>query len=132
MSLFDDIDDCHFIWNSLYNDIIDHHLPSRKAKIRSKSLPWTDVQKASNPKKVTGPDLVSPRDLFFVFSELVAYSLLPLYKNSLNGASFSDNWKLSHVTPVFKKGKPCDVNNYRPISLLSIPGKILWLWCVIL
>ena len=93
---------------------------------------WELVQKASNPKKVTGPDLVSPRDLFFVFSELVAYSLLPLYKNSLNSASFSDNWKLSHVTPVFKKGKPCDVNNYRPISQLSIPGKILWLWCVIL
>ena len=42
MSLFDDIDDCHFTWNYSYNDIIDHHLPSRKAKIRSKSLPWTD------------------------------------------------------------------------------------------
>ena len=52
MSLFDDIDDCHFIWNSLYNDIIDHHLPSRKAKIRSKSLPWTDssIRKGMNER----------------------------------------------------------------------------------
>ena len=88
-------------------------------------LVMKNIQKASNPKKATGPDLVSPRDLFFVSSELVAYSLLPLYKNSLTSASLPDNWILSHVTPVFKKGKPCDVNNYRPISLLSIPGKIL-------
>ena len=95
-------------------------------------LVMKNIQKASNPKKAPGPDLVSPRVLFFVSSELVAYSLLPLYKNSLTSASLPDNWKLSHVTPVFKKGKPCDVNNYRPISLLSIPGKILWLWCVIL
>ena len=71
------------------------------------------------------PDLVSPRDLFLASSELVTQSLLPLYKNSLTSASFPRDWKLSRVTPVFKKGKPCDVNNYRPISLLSIPGKIL-------
>ena len=95
-------------------------------------LVMKNIQKASNPKKATGPDLVSPRVLFFVSSALVAYSLLPLYKNSLTSASLPDNWKLSHVTPVFKKGKSCDVNNYRPISLLSIPGKILWLWRVIL
>ena len=88
-------------------------------------LVMRNIQKASNPKKATGPDLVSPRDLFLVCSELVTYSLLPLYKNSLTSASYPDDWKLSRVTPVFKKGKPCDVNNYRPISLLSIPGKIL-------
>lgn len=72
-----------------------------------------------------GPDLVSPRDLFLVSTDLVTHSLLPLYKNSLICASFHCDWKLSRVTPVFKKGKPSDVNNYRPISLLSIPGKIL-------
>ena len=85
----------------------------------------SNTQKALNPKKATGPDLVSPRDLFLASSELVTQSLLPLYKNSLTSASFPRDWKLSRVTPVFKKGKPCDVNNYRPISLLSIPGKIL-------
>ena len=88
-------------------------------------LVMKNIQKASNPKKATGPDLVSPRDLFFVSSELVTYSLLPLCKNSLTSASFPDNWKLPRATPVFKKGKPCDVNDYRSISQLSIPGKIL-------
>ena len=52
MSLFDDIDDCHFTWNYSYNDIIDHHLPSREAKIRSKSLLWTDssIRKGMNER----------------------------------------------------------------------------------
>ena len=42
MNLFDDMDDCPFIWNYLYNNVIECHLPSRKTKIRSKSLLWID------------------------------------------------------------------------------------------
>ena len=38
---------------------------------------------------------------------------------------FPTNWKLSRVKPVFKKGAPTDMSNFRAISLLSIPGKIL-------
>ena len=33
--------------------------------------------------------------------------------------------KISVITPLFKKGKPDDINNYRPISLLSQFSKIL-------
>ena len=40
--LFDDIGDCHFVWNYLFKDIMDHHLPSQKAKIRPNTLPWID------------------------------------------------------------------------------------------
>lgn len=99
--------------------------PTKDCTYFNWELVKSNTQKALNPKKATGPDLVSPRDLFLVSSELVTHSLLPLYKNSLISASFQCDWKLSRVTPLFKKGKPCDVNNYRPISLLSIPGKIL-------
>ena len=38
---------------------------------------------------------------------------------------FPQQWKESLVTPIFKKGNSLDPNNYRPISLLSIPGKLL-------
>ena len=34
-------------------------------------------------------------------------------------------WKLASVTPIFKKGKSCDVSNYRPISLTSVYCKII-------
>ena len=33
--------------------------------------------------------------------------------------------KTAKVVPIFKSGDPTDVNNYRPISLLSSFGKIL-------
>ena len=33
--------------------------------------------------------------------------------------------KISVLTPLFKKGKPDDINNYRPIALLSQFSKIL-------
>ena len=33
--------------------------------------------------------------------------------------------KFANVTPVFEKDSPCNGNNYRPISLISIIGKIM-------
>ena len=80
--------------------------------------------KAANPNKATGPDHLSPRDLSLI-GDPVIHSLLPILMKSVGDASFLSSWKLSRVNPIFKKGSPTDVNNYRPISLLSIPGKIL-------
>ena len=38
--------------------------------------------------------------------------------------TFPDVLKVGRVTPVFKKGNPEDVGNYRPVSTLPIFGKI--------
>jgi len=35
------------------------------------------------------------------------------------------NWWKASVTPVFRKGKKEDPRNYRPVSLTSVPGKVV-------
>ena len=40
------------------------------------------------------------------------------------GETFTD-WKKASLIPVYKKDDEADTNNYRPISLLSVPSKIM-------
>ena len=44
---------------------------------------------------------------------------------SIEHGIFPDAWKLARVTPLFKDGDKGDLNNYRPISVLPVLGKIL-------
>ena len=43
---------------------------------------------------------------------------------SLTTGIFPDNLKLAKVIPLFKKGDPTSINNYRPISLLPALSNI--------
>ena len=43
---------------------------------------------------------------------------------SLQTAVFPDEWKLAKVTPIHKGDAKDNVNNYRPISVLSVVSKI--------
>ena len=48
-----------------------------------------------------------------------------LFYYSTASSSFPDPWKLANAHAIHKKGSQADVSNYRPISLLSIPRKLL-------
>ena len=48
-----------------------------------------------------------------------------IYHASLKNGRLPAEWQLAHVTPVHKAGSKELPNNYRPISLTSVPCKML-------
>ena len=61
-----------------------------------------------------------------LISTPISFSLSRLLNNKFEEGIFPSIWKLSHITPIFKKsGLKSDKVNYRPISLLPTLTKIL-------
>ena len=75
-------------------------------------------------KKATGPYSI-PISILKTISHLISKPLSVIFNASLSSGIVPENFKLASVIPIFKKGSQLIVNNYRPISLLSIFNRIL-------
>ena len=82
------------------------------------------VVKEINVSKSSGITNVSSYILKETFSVLLP-ELTALFNMSLCKAIFPDQWKEALVIPIPKVGNLTNVQNYRPISLLPLPGKVL-------
>ena len=82
-----------------------------------------DLEKVK-AKKAPGPDGISSKVLSLIKSS-AADGLFTVFHKSSTLNKFPDIWKQAKIIPVYKKGSFSDVSNYRPISLLSISGKLL-------
>ena len=56
---------------------------------------------------------------------IITIPLTMIFNSSLTNRVFPDIWKLARITPIFKSGAKTDVNNYIPISVLSVFSRIL-------
>lgn len=48
-----------------------------------------------------------------------------LFQQSLNSGEVPYDWRFSQVRPIFKSGTKSNPSNYRPISLTSVPCKLM-------
>ncbi|KAK4823769.1 LOW QUALITY PROTEIN: hypothetical protein QYF61_006224 [Mycteria americana] len=74
--------------------------------------------------KSMGPDEIHPRVLKELAEELTKPLSIISQQSWLTGEVPAD-WRLANVTPIYKKGRKEDPGNYRPVSLTSVPGKLM-------
>ena len=71
-----------------------------------------------------GPDGISPR-LLKSAAEMLAKPLTIIFRESLRTSEIPADWKKAKVTPIYKKGPKGEPGNYRPVSLTSVPCRMM-------
>ena len=90
----------------------------------SKELLTKSFKSAVRIGKSCGLDDVTSNDLK-LHEESTITGLHEVVKCSFLSGKFPGEWKKAKVTSIYKKGSKSNCSNYRPISLLSIPSKIV-------
>ena len=75
-------------------------------------------------KLTGGGHLEIPAKMFKIVLDLIAVPLCDIFNKCIEISYFPDLFKIARVVPIFKCNDPLLLNNYRPISLLSVFSKI--------
>ena len=84
----------------------------------------SNILKTSKNKLSAEPDHI-PTKILKSSPDNILLALSHIFNLSLSKGEFINCFKLATVCPVFKKGDSNNINNYRPVSLLSNISKLL-------
>ena len=66
-----------------------------------------------------------PATLVKLAATYIAKPLAKIFNESLLTGIFPSDWKEAKVIPVYKSGTKSNMNNYRPVSIISIIAKTM-------
>ena len=104
-----------------------HYLGNRMPPLMEITISPQSVGEKVNSlstNKSPGPDSISPK-LIKLAGTAIVLSLVSLYHASIKCRAVFSDWKIARLTPIYKKDDETDCGNYRPVSLLSVPSKIM-------
>ncbi|KFQ84024.1 hypothetical protein N337_09932, partial [Phoenicopterus ruber ruber] len=74
--------------------------------------------------KSMGPDEIHTRVLREL-AEVLTKPLSIIYQQSWLTGEVPVDWRSANVTPIYTNDRKEDPGNYRPVSLTSVPGKLM-------
>ena len=95
------------------------------SKLSSLQFEDNDIKiiRSLNINKAHGHDNISVR-MLKICDLAIIKPLSMIFRNCINNSTFPDLSKKSNICPIHKKVDKQIINNYRPVSLLPICGKI--------
>ncbi|XP_045774255.1 uncharacterized protein LOC123873453 [Maniola jurtina] len=96
-----------------------HNIENEGNTIREEwhELDILNAIKRLKTEKSTGPDNI-PNEAIKYAADILITPIYKLFKLIIIQESVPHQWVESHITLLYKKGDPKDVQNYRPISLM--------------
>ena len=110
-----------------FDDVYDIHTADDEGEFTVDDI--LSVVKNVNIYKSSGVEYIPTfvlKDCFEVIGPQITY----MFNQSLLLGIFPESWSVATITPIPKSGNKCFVNNWRPISIIPIVGKILEKLCV--
>ena len=110
--------------NKSHKDYLHNPLPNSFVIFECDQKEIEELISLNNGRKASGPNSI-PTDILKLLKTDISIPLSKIFNISLKTGVYPDLFKIAKAIPIFKKGSPLEMSNYRPISLLSNLNKML-------